>query len=333
MRRRIVVSIASVALCLGGLVVTQAGAATKTVSASGGAVRFTATVRNAETCGWSSSPTIAGFAKIVNCKTGTVSRAARFPANTTTTPKSYTVTLIVRGATTTVHHWRVVQAGRSATSLKAPYFEVTSIIIQQYGVLNSPGGFDSNQEMILEGTFQYLSKLTITDNSGTVGSCIYGGTITSSQTSTDALCMIYLVAGDSPPQTKLTSITLTSPGVPTKTISCPHLPPTVVAVANANDTITTFTVSSGTFSGTGSVEILNTVEFGTRPYACTAKVNSIQPTIASCQINEPLEVAQSYPVWLNWTGVNYIFDSAQGIPTTVPDGNTLTFDPSTNSWY
>ena len=111
MKRRIAVSIASVALCLSGFVVTQAGAATRTVSASGGSVTLSASVRNAKTCGWSSSPTIAGFAKTVKCKTGTVARSARFTANTSTTAKSYAVTLTVRGKTTTVNHWKVTQAG------------------------------------------------------------------------------------------------------------------------------------------------------------------------------------------------------------------------------
>jgi hypothetical protein len=113
MKRRIAVSIASVALCLGGLVVAQAGAATRMVNASGGSVSFTASVRNAKTCGWSSSPKIAGFAKTVKCKTGTLSRSARFTVNTSTTAKSYAVTLTVRGKTTTVDHWKVTQAGET----------------------------------------------------------------------------------------------------------------------------------------------------------------------------------------------------------------------------
>src|ERR1019366_3250754 len=113
MKRRIIVSIASAALCLGGLVVAQAGAATKTVSASGGSVTLSATVRNAKTCGWSSSPKIAGFATTVKCKTGTVARSARFTANTSTTAKSYTLILTVRGKTTTVDHWKVTQAGET----------------------------------------------------------------------------------------------------------------------------------------------------------------------------------------------------------------------------
>src|ERR1017187_6342669 len=113
MKRRIVVSVASVALCLGGLVVTQAGAATKTVSASGGSVRFAGTVRNATTCHWSSIPSVPNFTMTVKCKTGTVARSARFTPNNSTTAKSYTLTLTVRGKTTTVDHWKVTQAGET----------------------------------------------------------------------------------------------------------------------------------------------------------------------------------------------------------------------------
>src|ERR1019366_9350357 len=129
MKRKIAVSIASVALCLGGLVVAQASATTRTVSASGGSLTFTATVRNATTCAWSSSPTIAGFAKTVKCKIGTVARSARFTAN------SYAITLTVRGSSTTVHHWKVIQAGKTPptttttvppTTTTMPPLEITS---------------------------------------------------------------------------------------------------------------------------------------------------------------------------------------------------------------
>lgn len=77
---------------------------------------LTATVRSAKTCAWSSSPTIAGFAKTVKCNTGTVARSARFTANTSITAKSYAVTLTVRGKTTTVDHWKVTQAGETPTT-------------------------------------------------------------------------------------------------------------------------------------------------------------------------------------------------------------------------
>jgi len=116
MKRRIAVTIASIALCLGGLVVAQAGAATKTVSASGGLIRFAATVRNAKTCSWSSRPRIAGFAKTVKCNTGNVARSAKFSTNTSTAARSYVVALTVRGKTTTADHWKVTQAGEITTT-------------------------------------------------------------------------------------------------------------------------------------------------------------------------------------------------------------------------
>ena len=99
MKRRIAVGVVSLALCLGGLVFTQAGAATKTVRASGGSATFVATVRNAKTCEWSSSPKIAGFNITAKCISGRVSRSVRFKANATTQVKRYTITLTAKGAT------------------------------------------------------------------------------------------------------------------------------------------------------------------------------------------------------------------------------------------
>jgi len=110
MRRRIAVGVVSFALCVGGLVFTEAGAASKIVRASGGLVTFTATVRIAKTCEWSSSPKIAGFNITVKCISGRVSRAARFKANATTQVKRYTITLTAKGATTGVTHWTVKEA-------------------------------------------------------------------------------------------------------------------------------------------------------------------------------------------------------------------------------
>jgi hypothetical protein len=116
MKRRFALSVASMALCLGGLVIANASASTKTLSASGGSVTFRASVRNATTCKWSSSPKIAGFAATVRCQTGTVTRAARFHANSSTSTKSYAITLTTHGKRTTINHWVVIQAGRTATT-------------------------------------------------------------------------------------------------------------------------------------------------------------------------------------------------------------------------
>ena len=110
MKRTVVVSLATVVLCLCGFVVTQASAATRTLSASGGTLRFTAKVRNATSCHWTLKPPIPSIATTMRCKTGTVSREAKIPANTTTIAKAYTVTLTIRSKTTTIDHWKVTQA-------------------------------------------------------------------------------------------------------------------------------------------------------------------------------------------------------------------------------
>jgi hypothetical protein len=112
MKRRVVVSLASVVLCCGAVAIVQAGAATKTLSASGGSLNFSANVRNAKTCTWSSTPKIAGFAKTVPCKNGVVARSADFKSNSSTNEKSYVVTLSVRGSTAKVNRWDVIQAGQ-----------------------------------------------------------------------------------------------------------------------------------------------------------------------------------------------------------------------------
>jgi hypothetical protein len=99
MQRRIAISVACIALLVGGLFVSQAGAATKAVRASGGSVTFAVSVRNAKTCGWLSSPKIAGFT-----------------ANSSTKAKSYEITLTVHGKTASVHHWTVIQAGKTVST-------------------------------------------------------------------------------------------------------------------------------------------------------------------------------------------------------------------------
>jgi len=82
------------------------------LSAKGGTVRFSATVKNAKTCIWSSSPKVAGFDATVKCKSGKVARSAKVPANTSTKARSYAMTLTVRGKSTTVDRWKVDEAGQ-----------------------------------------------------------------------------------------------------------------------------------------------------------------------------------------------------------------------------
>jgi len=123
MRRRIAVSVVSFALCVGGLVFTQAGAASKIIRASGGLVTFTATVRIAKSCEWSSSPKIAGFNITVKCISGRVFRSARFKANDTSQVKNYVITLTAKGSSNGVTRWTVKEAGRvppTTTTTTAP---------------------------------------------------------------------------------------------------------------------------------------------------------------------------------------------------------------------
>ena len=118
MWRRIAIGSAGIVLCLGGFLFAQAGAATTVVSASGGSVTFSAVVRSAKTCRWSSSPKIAGFAVTERCKMGIIFRVAKFRANTSAKAKAYAIRLTVHGTITEIDHWKVVQAGgnRSTTT-------------------------------------------------------------------------------------------------------------------------------------------------------------------------------------------------------------------------
>ena len=96
-----------------------AGAATVPthyLAANGGTVKWTVTVHNVKPawCTWLSSPKVAGFNTTVKCKTGKVTRSAKFKANTSTQVKSYSITLTVLGKSRTVDRWKVIEAGKPA---------------------------------------------------------------------------------------------------------------------------------------------------------------------------------------------------------------------------
>lgn len=109
------------ALLLGLVVpIGVAAAATKIptdhFSAKGGSLRFSAAVKNAKTCSWSSSPKVTGFNSTAKCRNGKVSRSAKIRANASARAKDYTLTLTVKGKTTSVDHLKVVEAGRLVVS-------------------------------------------------------------------------------------------------------------------------------------------------------------------------------------------------------------------------
>lgn len=131
MARRIAVCISSLALCLGVLVAAPAGATVKTLGSNGGSVTFFATVRNAWTCTWRSSPAIARFNTTMRCPAGRISRTAHIGPNATTRMKRYTVTLTATGSTTAVARWTVNEAATAppttTTTTTAPTTTTTTL--------------------------------------------------------------------------------------------------------------------------------------------------------------------------------------------------------------
>jgi hypothetical protein len=113
-RRSLVAVVAFVAIAVPSL----AGAAgtttipTRNLTAKGGTVKWAATVHNAKTCTWSSSPKVVAFGATVKCKSGVVTHSFKFEANTSTKAKDYMLSLTVRGTITTVDHLKVVEAGK-----------------------------------------------------------------------------------------------------------------------------------------------------------------------------------------------------------------------------
>ena len=112
MKIRVALVCATVILGLTSLAVTSAAATTIRVGASGGAVTFSASIKDkGRTCNWSSRPKIPGFIANVPCAVD-MAQSTRFKANTTARPKIYTITLTIHGTTATIDHWKVIQAAR-----------------------------------------------------------------------------------------------------------------------------------------------------------------------------------------------------------------------------
>jgi hypothetical protein len=117
MNRTVGVVIASCAIVLAGFVaIGGAAAASSTVSASGGAVKFSTTVRNAKTCVWSSRPRIVNFNISVRCKSGQISRTAVFLANNSPQARNYVITLTINGKAKIIEHWILTQAGQAPST-------------------------------------------------------------------------------------------------------------------------------------------------------------------------------------------------------------------------
>lgn len=117
-------TIAIAALVLGFLIPSSAAFAssstnaTRIIGSSGGRETFSALVRDATTCAWSSTPKIARFAKTVKCATGDVQRTAKVPVNHSGNVRSYSIKLVVHAIdkSQSVHRFKVKQAASSAGS-------------------------------------------------------------------------------------------------------------------------------------------------------------------------------------------------------------------------
>ncbi len=102
---------------------------TRHLAANGGVVNWPVTVQNSGTCSWSSSPSVAGFATTVKCKSGRVERSFQFEANPLTRAKDYTLSLTVRGEATTIDHLKVVEAGHTTpTTTTVPPTTTTTTV-------------------------------------------------------------------------------------------------------------------------------------------------------------------------------------------------------------
>jgi hypothetical protein len=93
---------------------------TRHLTTSGGTIKWAVAVHNAKRCTWSSSPTVARFDGTVTCTNGRAVRPATFKTNTSTAAKDYTLTVVIRGVTTTVDHLQVVQAAGKGTTTRKP---------------------------------------------------------------------------------------------------------------------------------------------------------------------------------------------------------------------
>ncbi len=113
------IAVVALSVCAVPALASAAGSGTvptRTLLSGGGTVTWPATVHNAKTCSWSSSPNVAGFATTVKCKSGRVERSFRFGENLSTKPKVYTLSLTIRGTVTTIDHLKVVEAGQTITT-------------------------------------------------------------------------------------------------------------------------------------------------------------------------------------------------------------------------
>ena len=85
-----------------GPAVVSFSASPTALGAAGGAVVLSATVTSVSSCTFSSVPSLAGLPATVPCTSGSAAKTVNVPANTNGTPRTYTFSLVAKGATKTV---------------------------------------------------------------------------------------------------------------------------------------------------------------------------------------------------------------------------------------
>ncbi len=121
LRRPLIAVAALVAFAVPALAVGATGATfpTRHLPATGGTFTWTAPVKSAGWCAWSSSPKVPKFNTTVRCNAGKVKRTATFKPNTSPYTETYTLTLTVRTKTMTVANLAVIE------SVGVPHLELT----------------------------------------------------------------------------------------------------------------------------------------------------------------------------------------------------------------
>jgi hypothetical protein len=343
MRRTSGTTAVCILLSLCGLLMNTGVSSSDTTSrrlgSNGGIVTFSYVVNGATSCSWSSRPIILGFARRTHCVSGRTSRQANIKPNKSTSARSYVITLDIRGRANATHHWTVVEAGQPAAPKRT--MSNVSVALVNMGAL-----------VQVHGNFENVSSVTVTTN--------WGDTCTSNALTSDTptygstpYFQCRFSYGSTFGEEYLTSLTVSSLGLPSQTFGWTRLSPTVT-VADDGSGRTRVTVTSGTFVGnpfsrfwlgtelTGGGVVVFVERWATGYNNCTDSFPaSAEPAIATCVIDEPISIAELSTFTLDWTPSIYIIASNQGTPVEVPMAPfgqaafevTVTYHSSTGTWY
>jgi hypothetical protein len=225
------------------------------------------------------------------------------------------------------------------------------VVVPSFNVTAIVGGGLNENTLSLVGTFVGINSVTVTDNGGNTSTCAL------SASNADIVdCGSF--APTALTLSQLTSITVSSPGLPIQTFSWAHLAPTVTAVDDGDlyggtEDFVTYTVS-GTFSGLEYYPlVIGKVNFGvaldnpaiayaSSSWNLTASNQAVSFTVEVIggpgNDDESIAQAEANGVGLNWAGDSYSFSSNQGVPVDWVEPSTdtdlihYTYDATTGVW-